>query len=255
MTTTSGPGPSTILLVLALTLLAPKTSNAGPSSVTGFLDRTVEIDGVTSRYQVYVPFGWTKNKNWPVILFLHGAGERGVDVLLQTQVGLGSAIRLHATRWPFIVVIPQCDPNSFWTEPHPEALALKALKQSMKEFNGDTHRVYLTGISMGGYGNWSLASENPGRFAAIAPICGGIRSTAPGRYAELAKKLKNLPIWIFHGDADERVPVSESRQMNEALTALGADVRYTEYRGVGHNSWDSAYAEPELPQWFLSHSS
>ena len=106
---------------------------------------------------------------------------------------------------------------------------------------------------MGGYGVWSVAGRHPDLFAAIAPVCGGVHGFPPDRYVEIAKQVQHLPIWIFHGEADDVIPVSESRQMNNTLKSLGADVRYTEYPGVAHNCWDTAYAEPELPQWFLSH--
>jgi predicted peptidase len=226
---------------------------------TGFLNRTVQVGKEKYRYQVFVPVDWSKSKTWPVILFLHGAGERGVDGLVQTEVGIGTAIRRHPDRFPCIVVMPQCRSGSWWTEPAMEAQALKALDQAIKEFKGDARRIYLTGLSMGGYGTWSIASKYPSRFAALAPICGGVRPPARLRSAEvpadpytpLAEKVSKIPAWIFHGGADKTVPVSESRRMNEALTALKADVKYTEYEGVGHNSWDRAYREPEFMLWLL----
>ncbi len=143
-----------------------------------------------------------------------------------------------------------------------EKLALTALDQSLKEFHGDSHRVYLTGLSMGGYGTWYIASRNPGRFAALAPVCGGIRapktvplpavSTTSDPYADVARKIGTTPVWMFHGSADEVINVDESRQMAAALKANGGNVRYTEYPGVNHNSWDKAYGEPDLIPWLLS---
>jgi predicted peptidase len=233
---------------------------------TGFLNRTVLVGGSSYLYQVYVPADWNKGKKWPVILFLHGAGERGDDGLLQTQVGIATAIRQHRERFACIIVIPQCRKDSWWTAPAMEAQALKALDQSIKEFKGDPDRTYLTGLSMGGYGTWGIAWNHPGRFAAYAPICGGIRP--PGRvtlpegspladpkanpYELVAAKVGKTPVWIFHGGADTTVPVAESQKMNEALKAAGGNVKYTEYPGVGHNSWDRAYAEPEFMTWLLS---
>jgi predicted peptidase len=225
---------------------------------TGFLNRVAQVGNTKYRYQVYVPANWTKSKRWPVVLFLHGAGERGDDGLIQTQVGIGSAIRMHQERFPCIVVLPQCRRNVWWTEPAMEAQALKALDDAIKEFRGDPNRLYLTGLSMGGYGTWSIASKFPQKFAALAPICGGVR--APGRqqstdgdpYTAVATKLAKIPTWIFHGGADKTVPVTESRSMHEALKKAGADVKYTEYEGVGHNSWDPAYREPEFMPWLLS---
>lgn len=235
-------------------------------SETGFLNRTVIIGGTTYRYQVYVPEVWSPEKKWPVILFLHGAGERGDDGLLQTEVGIGTAIRRYKNRFPSIVVMPQCRKNVWWVDPTMEAQSLKALHQAMQEFNGDPQRAYLTGISMGGYGTWVLAAKHPGKFAALVPICGGIRppdsvpisSDGPlndpsfDPYAATAQKIGKTPVWMFHGEADSIVPVSESRKMAEALNAFGGEVKYTEYEGVGHNSWDNAYAEPDLLPWLLS---
>ncbi len=238
-------------------------ANAAPE--TGFLNRTVGVDGTTYRYVVFVPIEWTSNKKWPVVLFLHGAGERGDDGLMQSQVGLGGAIRMHSDRFPAIVVMPQCRKNNWWQAPSMEAQAMAALDAAIKEFNGDAERTYLTGLSMGGYGTWDVAAKWPNRFAAIAPICGGIRlparvatqtgvpqSESTDPYADAAKKVASVPIWVFHGGADPTVPVTESRKMVEALKALNADVKYTEYEGVGHNSWDKAYSEVEFPVWLFA---
>ncbi len=236
---------------------------------TGFLDRTVRIAGTTYRYQVYVPADYRAKESWPVILFLHGSGERGLDGLLQTDVGLPHAIRQNAARFPFIVVIPQCRENMTWSTPAMRAQALAALDRSMKEFHGDRRRVYLTGLSMGGFGTWELAIAQPGRFAALVPICSGVRPLSdwpqlrvdlPGDaknddpYADVARRIGKTPVWMFHGDADPAVPVEESRHMAAALKATGAEFKYTEYPGVGHNSWDKAYAEPDLVLWLLSKS-
>jgi predicted peptidase len=236
---------------------------------TGFLDRTVSVSGKTYRYQVYVPADFRSKKSWPVILFLHGAGERGSDGLLQTDVGLPHAIRQNADRFPFVVVIPQCSKETIWGAPDMEAQALAALDHSIKEFHGDRSHVYLTGLSMGGFGTWEFAVSNPGRFAALVPICSGVRPLKdwPGLrvtladdaknadpYAEVARRIGKTPVWMFHGDADQAVPVEESRHMAEALKAAGAEFKYSEYPGVNHNSWDKAYAEPELVPWLLSKS-
>jgi predicted peptidase len=228
---------------------------------TGFLNREIKVKGVEYRYAVYLPMDWTKSKRWPVILFLHGAGERGDDGLAQTQVGLGGSIRFHPERWPAVVVMVQCRKNSFWTAPEMIEMALAALNVSMKEFKGDKSRVYLTGLSMGGYGSFAIGA-NDHRFAAIVPICGGVRlprradipsqnAPAGDPYMETAKGIGQTPIWVFHGAADKTVPVTESQKMVEALKAAGANPKYTEYPGVGHNSWDKAYAEEELPKWLF----
>ncbi len=239
---------------------------AGPASAqrpeTGFLNRTVTVGGSTYRYAVYVPADWTPDRQWPVILFLHGAGERGDDGVLQTQVGLPGAIRMHVERFPAVVVIPQCRKNVWWQEPAMESQALAALDAASKEFHGDASRTYLTGLSMGGYGTWSLAAKYPGRWAAVAPVCGGIVpppnvknvpvNTSEDPYADAAKKVGNAPVWIFHGDADAAVPVTESRKMAAALKAAGNTPKYSEYPGIGHNSWDKAYNDPEFAAWLFA---
>ena len=234
---------------------------------TGFLNRTLATGAKAAPYQVYVPANWTKKKKWPVILFLHGAGERGDDGLVQTEVGIGTAIRRYVSRVPFIVVLPQCLKNRWWTEPDMQAVALKALDQTIAEFNGDPERIYLTGLSMGGYGTWAIASSNPRRFAAYAVICGGVRppaavprspetpdlSSVADPYTPIAQKIGKTPVWVFHGGADPVVPVTESRKMVEALKATGGNVKYNEYEGVRHDSWVKAYAEPNFFEWLLSY--
>lgn len=245
-----------IRLVFILSLsIAHTLSASARAHETGFLNRTVTVSGVAYRYQVYVPADWTKNKKWPVILFLHGAGERGDDGLIQTEVGLGTAIRRHPDRFPSIVILPQCRKNVWWSDPAMEAQLLQALDKTVKEFNGDPQRIYLTGLSMGGFGTWYLAAKYPGKFAALAPVCGGVRpgaDTAADPYAMTAQKVGKTPTWVFHGDADKAVPVAQSRKMVEALKAAGGNVRYREYEGIGHNSWDKAYAEPEFLPWLLA---
>jgi predicted peptidase len=236
---------------------------------TGFVDREVTVSGTTYRYQVYVPADFRTKKNWPVILFLHGAGERGDDGMLQSDVGIGHAIRVHRSQFPFVVVMPQCREGKIWGDPEMQALAIAALEASVQEFRGDRHRIYLTGISMGGYGTWDLAALHPGRFAALVPICGGVRPpkdwpqlrsrviedpNMSDPYAEIARRIGKTPVWFFHGDADPAVPVEESRSLAAALKALNANYKYTEYPGVGHDSWDRAYAEPGLASWLLSWS-
>ncbi len=168
------------------------------------------------------------------------------------------AVRNHPERFPAILVMPQCRPGVDWSSPNMEAQILAALDASTKEFHGDPARTYLTGFSMGGYGTWSLASRYPKRFAALVVVCGGINWPTPAKitdekpYAATAVKVAAIPVWVFHGNADRNVFVSESREMVKLLRALHADVRYTEYDGVPHESWDRAYGEPELPAWLLS---
>ncbi len=236
---------------------------------TGFLDRSVVVNKTQYRYQVYVPREFSRSKKWPVIIALHGGGSYGDDGLKQTDGGgFAHAIRSNPEHFPAIVIFPQAhaDGTPGWQLEGGQA-ALAALDSAVKEFNGDTKRVVLTGLSAGGNGTWSIASRYPERFAAIVPVCGfifkfkGITSSidypalAPAdvadQYAYIAKKVASIPIWIFHGDADKSVPVGESRKMAAALKTIGANVQYTEFPGVDHNAWDPAYARADLIEWML----
>lgn len=231
---------------------------------TGFLNRTVTVSGLTLRYQVYVPVNYTPSQNWPVILYLHGAGERGTDGIRQTLIGLGSAVRNDARRFPALVIYPQAPPDSSWTGVVADA-AMAALDAVQREYKIDPDRVYLTGLSMGGNGTWYIAYRHPERFAAIAPICGWVTSIPLFRghppvlsgdnataFKSLADKLRNMPTWIFHGEIDAVVPVTESRQAHEALRAVNANVRYSELPGIAHNAWDPAYASVEFTNWLFA---
>ncbi len=244
-------GAVAALLMLALAPLASARE-------TGFLDRVVTVEGKAYAYQVYVPRGFSGKRGSPIILALHGAGERGSDGLLQTEVGLGGAIRRHPERWPAIVVFPQAPPEQPW-QGLPARVAMMALAQEEQAFRTDPDRVYLMGLSMGGNGTWYLAYNNPERFAAIVPVCGfagtfrALPAVAPGPdpYAALAVKIARLPVWIVHGAADSVVPVGESRKMAAALQAAGANVTYKELPGVNHNSWDPGFGDAALPAWLF----
>ena len=231
---------------------------------TGFLDRTITVAGRSYHYQVYVPADYKTKPTWPAILFLHGAGERGNDGMLQTNVGLGPAIRQNPSRYPAIVVLPQVPPDSQWVGT-PADMAVAALQQTLREFHVDPNRVYLTGLSMGGHGTWYIAYRHPELFAAIVPICGWVRDfpqfrgsvpVVPGDSAavmsSLAQRLAKVSIWIFHGEVDQVVNVNGSREPATALKAAGVDVRYTELLGLNHNSWDAAYGSDEFVRWLFA---
>jgi predicted peptidase len=246
------------VLTLLLTLIAAQRVE------TGFLDRSITVAGRSYRYQVYVPADYQMKSSWPAILFLHGAGERGDDGLFQTNVGLGPAIRQNPSRYPAIAVFPQVPRDSQWVGT-PGDMAVAALQQTMREFKVDPRRVYLTGLSMGGHGTWYVAYRHPQLFAAIVPICGWVREFArfrgsvpvvPGDSASvmpsLVQRLGKVPIWIFHGEVDQVVDVTGSREPAAALKAAGAEVRYTELLGLNHNSWDAAYGSDEFVRWLFA---
>ena len=250
-------------MLSALVLLALTQHEAVAQRVeTGFLNRIANVGGQGYRYQVYVPSDYASRTDWPVILFLHGAGERGTDGLLQTTTGLARAIRQDSRRFPAIVVFPQAPGDSVWAGAPAEA-AMTALRQSMAEFHVDVDRVYLTGLSMGGRGSWYLAYRNPTLFAAVAPICGWITQTprlttttvvppdSGSPFVALARQLRDVPIWIFHGEMDSVVPVIGSREPAAALKEAGSKARYTEYLGTDHNSWDATYASKEFVDWLF----
>ena len=247
------------LMVAALLAVTPRAASGQGPVETGFLDRSVEVDGLTYPYQVYVPASYDPAKEWPVILFLHGSGERGDDGMRQTAVGLGSAIRWDPDGWEAIVVMPQAPADSSW-QGDPAEAALAALSATEAELSTDPDRVYLTGLSLGGNGVWYLAYEHPDRWAAVVPICGwvdrdGILTVGPddaaSRFDAVAARLAHLPVWLWHGEMDTAVPVEESRRMAKALEDAGADVRFTELLGVGHNAWDAAYGSESLRDWLF----
>ncbi|HVS59420.1 MAG TPA: prolyl oligopeptidase family serine peptidase [Gemmatimonadaceae bacterium] len=252
-----------VFAFVALLVAYPTASPQGQSRMeTGFLDRSVVLNGTTYRYQIFVPASYAPTQHWPVILFLHGAGERGSDGYIQTQVGLAPAIRQNAARFPAIAVFPQATAESSWTGTLAR-VALMALDQTMREYQTDPSRVYLTGLSMGGNGTWYIAYRNPKRFAAIAPICSWVSpqiwkvdpvvpADSGEHFSALARQLRQVPTWIFHGEIDPAVPVDQSRKAFAALQAAGAPAQYTEVPGTGHNSWDPAYGSPKFWAWLFA---
>jgi len=240
-----------------------RDSHKHPQQETGFLNRRIQIGGASYRYQVYVPEEWRKDdhKLWPVILFLHGRGERGSEGMWQTQIGLPEAIRDHPERWPFIVVMAQCSLDRYWTDREMLGMAMAELDVETAEFHGDAAHTYLSGLSMGGYGSWELAREYPTRWAAIAIAAGGIFwSYAPERWAqssilpgEYAQAVGRTPVWLFHGAEDNVVAPRQDELMYSAFKAAGGHVRLWVYQGLKHDCWTRAFNEPELPRWLLLH--
>jgi len=183
-------------------------------------------------------------------MLLHGAGEADNDGVQPTQVGLGPAVRAREMTFPFLVIFPQVSdrvPATFgsWLPGQPDAdRAMAILDSVQRDYRIDPQRVYLTGISVGANGVWHLATAHPERWVAIVPVCG----LGPVTKVEA---IKHIPCWCFHGADDGNVSVENSRNMIDALRKAGGSPRYTEYPGVGHNSWDKAYATDELYEWLL----
>ena len=212
----------------------------------GFLNRVFkDASGQEAKYVLFVPHDYRGDKPYPLILFLHGAGESGSDGQKQATVGLGRAIKRQEKAFGFITVFPQSQHRTWKADSEDGRRAVDILAEVRHGYRIDPERIYLTGLSLGGYGTWSLATRYPDRWAAIVPICGG-------GDPKQAEKIKDIPCWCFHGGADRTVPPARSREMIEALKAVGGHPKYTEYPKVGHNSWDKAYATPELFPWLLA---
>ena len=204
--------------------------------------KTIETD-----YLTYLPDNYQEFKNdWPLILFLHGAGERGDEIKKVEANGLPMLIAKKDKKFPFVIVAPQCPENDWWSSETQINLLNNLLDDIVAKYKIDKDRIYLTGLSMGGFGTWQLACDYPDRFAAIAPICG---KGSP----EKAEKIKNIPIWVFHGQKDTIVPFKNSEEMVEALEKVGGNVKFTVYPEAGHDSWTETYNNPELYKWFLKH--
>jgi predicted peptidase len=229
---------------------------------TGFLFETISKDGVELKSATYVPRNYDPGKKWPLIVFLHGAGESGADGSKQIIQGIGSAVLWNPEKWPFIILFPQKpEIGRQWEEYDGAVMAL--VERAKKDYNIDASRIYLTGLSQGGHGSWVIGSKHPDVWAAVAPICGygairGREGYRPGPREftgtadEIAAKLKSIPVWAFHGEADSVVPIAATRELVEALKAAGGNVKFTTYPGVDHNSWDKAYREEPLGEWLLA---
>jgi len=199
---------------------------------------------VSCNYLLFLPEDYGKKRqSWPLIVFLHGAGERGSDLKKVAVHGPPKIVK-NKKDFPFILVSPQCPEGDWWTEK--VEVLINLVDDIAARYKVDKKRIYLTGLSMGGYGTWALASAYPERFAAIAPICGG-----GSRIMSL--RLKDIPIWVFHGAKDRVVPLEESEEMVNAIRKRGGDVKFTIYPDAGHDSWTESYDNQELYDWFLEH--
>lgn len=235
------------LLLSALALVATMNAHSQLTNATfkWQTSRSGELN-----YLLYLPTDYIQgaDKKWPLMLFLHGAGERGNDVNRVAIHGPLSHVK-QGTNFPFIIVAPQCPAGQLWeNEP-----LLQLLDKITADYRVDTNRIYLTGLSMGGYGTWKLGLAHPEKFAALAPICGGVNmiDVILGT-RDKRKHLERLPIWAFHGEKDEVVPLNESERIVNGLKQVGmTNVRLTVYPDVRHDSWKPAYADPGFYEWLL----
>ena len=264
------------LFILCASAGYAQTPSSTPARETGFLRRSVTLRLTTIDYRVYIPAGYDPAKKYPVILYLHGRGARGNDN--EKQIGgahLGSVIQLFDMKHPeryrsFIAVFPQTQ-SSWFGDPAEDAI--KALDQTVREFNGDAQRIYLAGASLGGYGSWYLAAKYPNKFAAVVPLSGGVVTpsvqplaslkslmpaemfalySAPDPYAALAQAVSKTPVWIFHGGQDDTIDVNESRKMAAALKAASGTVKYSEYPEEKHFIADRVFTDAEFWKWLMA---
>jgi predicted peptidase len=223
----------------------------------GFTERRlVNAKGESMRYLLFVPGGYSKGKKFPLVLWLHGGGSRGDDPKIILNWGdrhgpLFIARRDNQMNYPCFVLAPQCPAGKLWSDPHSQEpleqirLAVEILYSLQQEMSIDSRRLYVMGISLGGYATWDVIARHPNKFAAAVPICGG------GDRSK-AHLMVNTPVWAFHGEDDNLVRVSESREMIGAIRDAGGRPKYTEYKAVGHNAWEQAFAEPDLLRWIFS---
>lgn len=231
------------LALITVSCAAPLTSvpRAGRQQVMRF--DVDSGDTLNSSFLLYLPSGYgTEDREWPCILYLHGASLRGRDIGKVTHYGLPAMLEGKAD-FPFIVISPQCLPDRGWTD---EKAMIALLDDVCTKFDVDRKRIYLTGVSLGGRGAWYLASRSPGHFAAVAPLCGPADPT-------WTAGLGDTPVWVFHGMDDKVVPVDRSMAMVESMLAHGGSVRHTFYPDVGHNIVTRTYRNAELYSWFLAH--
>lgn len=202
-------------------------------------------DGASVGYLMYLPKGYNESDaKLPMMLFLHGRGESYGPLSLVAKWGPPLMVS-EGHDFPFILVSPQCPGDDSWSKPSQQKRLSELLDSIVSNYRVDTDRVYLTGLSMGGYGSWRLAADQPDRFAAVVPVCGG---GSP----DDAEALKAIPIWVFHGDQDKAVPFQKSVEMVDAIKAVGGtSIRFTSLEHIGHNCWSATYASPELYDWML----
>lgn len=235
--------------------IAAQASSQPGVPATGFLHKTITLGDETYAYCVWVPPGYTHDRAWPVILFLHGSGERGVDGFLQTDVGIGRAIRRAPARFPAIVIMPQCRPDDVWWSEAMMTLAVRCVEKSSSEYHLDRDRIVLTGLSLGGAGAYQLGARSAGNFSAIVAICGFWSQVQqpenPETLRAAAARLARVPMRVYHGARDPAVPVDRTRELVRAIREAGGEIEYTEFPEGDHLIWDRVYDDPNLIAWML----
>lgn len=255
-----------LLLALVAVFVAVESH---ANTETGFLNRTIKVDGKQSDFTLYLPKDYDQKEKWPLIVFLHGAGERGSDGVLPTNIGIGKSIRQDHELYPAVVVFPQCPAGSWWSNEDCTNIVDEISKKYIESPKTDKKRVYLTGLSMGGYGVYYFGARHENRWAALwslsgrgipggghKPSIGSVAHTYSGDdvYRYTAKSISDVPVWLVHGERDMIVPVSESRKIFNYLKLFNAPAHYKEYPGGVHNIWDEAYSDKEMVEWLFSQS-
>lgn len=232
----------TVLALLATHFVANSIEAADHAESGKQTEQSLAADGETVPYLLYLPKDYEAKAQHPLVLFLHGRGESKPPLSTVAKWGMPRLLA-KGESMPYIVVSPQCLEKDNWGSPKQQGLLVKLLDEISQKYKVDKNRIYLTGLSMGGYGSWRLAADQAQRFAAVVPVCGGGKP-------EDASKLKDLPIWVWHGDQDTAVPLVRSTEMVDAIKAAGGTkVRLTTLENIGHNSWEAAYCSPDLYSW------
>ncbi len=251
---------ASIAVTLSIAVVTLRDGCAAPPTADAFEAQTYQAAGAAIPYRLLRPEKIEPGKRYPLVLFLHGAGERGTDNAKQLIHGTGEFAKPeNRQKYSCFLVAPQCPAGRRWAEldwsrpakagpeppPEPLQLALDLVDKLVADLPVDRSRIYVTGLSMGGFGTWAAIARRPEFFAAAIPICGGgDPATAP--------KLKNLPIWAFHGDNDHTVPSQRTTAMIDAIRKAGGTPKLTLYPGVGHDSWTRTYSDPAVLAWFFS---
>jgi len=229
------------LLILNVSLVGEGIKNKSSEKFITNLAMQVSL-----KYHIYFPNNYhDSDTKFPLVLFLHGAGERGDDLRLVEKHGIPKMIN-NGINFPFITVAPQCPKFQYWSEPVNVKTLLLLVEEIIKKNKVDIERIYATGLSMGGYGTLAIAKERPDLFSAIIPVCGGLDTTD-------IERLKDIPIWLFHGAEDKVVPVENSELIYDLLKPINPEIKITIYKGINHNSWEMTYNNQNIYDWMLKY--
>ncbi len=222
-----------------------RLGNRNMPSGRGFTLRQVTAGGLQARYTLFVPRNYTSRRKWPLILFLNGSGQVGRDGRKPVEVGLGPAVAKRAATFPFIVIFAQT-PNNWGANSKASEMAMAELAQVERHFSVNRRRVYLTGLSLGGFGTWALGAKFRRQFAALAPV-------AAPEDLSVARRLTHMPIWCFQNSLDLAVWSANATSMCNVINLRGGHARLTMFNAFGHNSWHAAYNDNALYAWLLRH--